>query len=133
MNPLLAINIPTFKRPNPFIKQISILKNEIDNLPKNFQSQVMINVFENPSEFTETKISYLNKIQLNNLSYRINKINTGSDANIIQCCTYSPESLFTWVLGDDDYIIPGSIKRILNILSLNQDKLGLLLIGDGIY
>lgn len=131
---LLSINIPTYERLDSFCEIVCELEKEIINLPPNYQSLIEINVFENHSSAYLEKKDICEKISSRSniaLKFNLNSSNIGGDENIAQCCI-AGNSIFTWVLGDDDHIVSGSLIKIIDILLINRENLGLLILrGEG--
>jgi hypothetical protein len=133
---LLAINIPTFERIDSFSTILNEIVNEIQQLPESIQSQIAVNVYDNnsSSHITKRSLCDANSNRLTNpVGFFKNEHNIGADANIFQCCVGSPESTFTWVLGDDDHVTKGSLLSIISVLLSQQQTLGLLILRDGTY
>lgn len=133
---ILAINIPTYERLDSFSELMGKIEAELNCLTLVEKEQIEVNVFDNNSETSLLKQNFCEKIKLQssvNITFRKNNRNIGGDRNILQCCIAGSGAKFTWVLGDDDHILNGSIKNILDILTKNQDSLGLLLLFDQTY
>lgn len=116
MNNLLTIAIPTYNRSfylnhclGFITKQLNINNQEVD-----------IIVTDNCS--TDNTFEIVNYYILKGfkIKYIKNKINLGADFNIGQCYLLALTQ-FVLVLGDDDYLINGSIYEINNLLKHNMD------------
>ena len=116
MENLLTIAIPTYNRSfylnnclNFITKQLNINCQEID-----------IIVSDNCS--TDNTFEIVNNYILEGfkIKYIKNKINLGADFNIGQCYSVALTQ-FVLVLGDDDYLINGSIYEIIKLLKKNMD------------
>lgn len=130
---LLAINIPTYERLESFSSILIELENELNSLPKAHKDTIEINVFENNSSVANQKQHLCNEIAQRsaiNLKFSINETNIGADRNILKCCCATPDTTFTWVLGDDDHIVAGCFPKILSSLLENEENLGLLILMD---
>ena len=130
---LLSINIPTYERLESFTQVLLELECEIKELNREYQRKIEINVYENNSSVKLQKDFICKNIKERsniNINYSINETNIGGDENILQCCIASPNSTFTWVLGDDDHIVEGSLSKILYFLKSHENDLGLLLLRD---
>lgn len=130
---LLSINMPTYERIESFTQVLLELENEFNSLTPINKTQIEINIFENHSNDKFTKndiVKIIKERSAINLNYFINNSNIGGDENILQCCIASPNSVFTWVLGDDDHIVEGSLSKILYCLNTHEKDLGLLLLRD---
>jgi len=129
---LLSINIPTYERFQSFSSVIYELALELASLESSIKELVQIVIFDNNS------ICYLEKERLCkklenqfqiNINIKKNSYNIGGDNNIQKCCIATPDSDFTWVLGDDDHVVAGSIGCIINLLRSNQDDLDLIIVS----
>jgi hypothetical protein len=131
---LLCISIPTYKRQVVFERLTKQLSSEICSLSEHEQRLIAISIFENPSEFTSAKESLVCSLNFGStsLAWTKNDVNIGGEANIEQCCTANMQCSHTWVIGDDEQLIPGSVKNIVSHLSANPDC-GLLILRDPQY
>jgi hypothetical protein len=133
---LLSINIPTFERLESFSQIILELENELTSLPNELRSLIDINVFDNNSpEFFQKNLQVIQVSERSRLQIKISKNshNIGGDENIFKCCIENKQSVFTWVLGDDDHIVSGSLIKIISLLVEHQNDLGLLILSDTTY
>jgi len=130
---LLSINIPTYKRFNSFSLIIHELEDELNGLPDSLKSRVNIRVYENHSCDALLKKEICDTIRRRsaiNLSFVINETNIGADANILQCCCCSLDAYYTWVLGDDDHLVKGSLSKIIDVIVSFDGSLGLIIVND---
>jgi len=113
----LTICIPTFNRCVFLRNLLQILIKEIKD--SSLQSQIEILVSNNNS--TDETLSVLTDLQntFDDVNIKIinNRENLGVIRNIINCISNS-SSEFWWFLGDDDSIVEGSLKDILNHLKV---------------
>jgi hypothetical protein len=133
---LLSINIPTYERLNSFSAVLFELAVEVGNLNNSLRRLVEIKVFDNDSTCHLLKKELCEDLAKNfNLTiiFKKNEQNIGGDANIHQSFTGSPHATFTWVLGDDDHILNGSLKYIIEVLQKFKQDLGLLILSDNSY
>ncbi len=136
MPPLLAINIPTYERLASFSEILLSLEAEINDIGIFAKDLVQINVFENDSSDALDKFTLCRKIKERSaldLNFFKNNSNIGADLNILQACTANKEAKFTWVLGDDDHLIHGCLKKIMDVLLDDSINLGLLILRDLTY
>ena len=115
MNKVLTIAIPTYNR-GPFLKEclsrIILQTNE-------YVDDIEILISDNCSTDNTKEIvqNYVDKgIKL---TYNRNIENLGMDDNFIYCFK-NAKSKYVWLLSDDDYILDGAIKHILEILKNNN-------------
>ncbi len=111
-NKLLTINIPTYNRSKYLKRCIEHLYIQKDF----FFDNVEINVLDNNSTDDTEKIVrsyYKNGFEIN---YIKNIVNIGPDRNISNAYL-TAKSKYVLVLGDDDILLNGSIKYIINLLT----------------
>jgi len=128
MNKILRIAIPTYNRSESLIKQLTFFSNEITSITS---SEIDIFVYNNAST-DDTKEKLLDYTKLNSWVNCVhNKNNLGLVGNINKILE-SSEAFYTWVVGDDDDIEPGILKKILKVLDDNT-KLKWLFINHNAY
>lgn len=113
---LLTIAIPTFNRSKYLDLCLKRISEELDSLSADLKKMVMIHVSNNAS--TDSTAEVISKYQVRNLQvFEVvnNDENIGADRNIVQCYT-SAITPYVWILGDDDVILPGKLKTVLNFL-----------------
>ena len=131
---LLCISIPTYKRLAVFKRLMKQLSREVCSLNEHKQRLIAISIFDNPSDFTPAKKSLIYSLSFGSASmaWTENKVNIGGEANVEQCCLANDQCSYTWVIGDDEQLIPGSVENIILHLSANPDC-GLLVLRDPNY
>ncbi len=112
---LLTIAIPTYNRAKVLKKCLDSIFNQIDGLNNYVDILVSDN---NSNDETFNTVNGFKKRGCN-IIYNKNKINLGMDMNFKFCFNYV-NSKYIWVLGDDDYILEGSLKNIVEILRDND-------------
>jgi hypothetical protein len=133
---LLSINIPTYERLESFSSVISELAEEIGGLENSIKELVQIRIIDNDSICFSAKKQLCNKLSNKfniNICIKKNTYNLGGSVNVHNCYIASPYATFTWVLGDDDHVVDGSLRYITNILLNHQDDLGLLILSGEEY
>jgi glycosyltransferase involved in cell wall biosynthesis len=112
----LSICIPTYNRSDLLISQLEFLRVEI--LP--FVAEIEIIVADNCSsvEHRNKIIDYHNH-HTNNFELKLNQVNLGSIGNIYYLLE-NVNSEYVWFLSDDDVLVPGILKRLIEILTVNQ-------------
>ena len=114
---ILSICIPTYNRVNQLdncLNSILISKRNVDNF--NFE----ICVSDNNSEGdTESIIKKYNK-ELK-IKYNRNEKNLGFAVNGIKSISMA-EGEFSWMIGNDDLILPKTLSKLKNLLQDNLDK-----------
>jgi abequosyltransferase len=116
---MLTIYIPSFNRKECLNQLLKILFNEIDSL-RGYDQFVKIHVSDNCS--TDGTRLLLESHQKSYFTFSIFDENVGADENIrnsLNLCT----TKFLWILGDDDFPMPGVINFVINTLILSDPKL----------
>jgi glycosyltransferase involved in cell wall biosynthesis len=116
---MLTIYIPTFNRKECLSRLLKILFNEIDSL-KGYDQLIKVHVSDNCS--TDGTRSLLESQDKLYFTFSIFDKNVGADENIrnsLNLCT----TKFLWILGDDDFPMPGVINFVINTLILSDPKL----------
>lgn len=113
MQPLLSICIPTYNRDKYLEESLKRLTSQINELTN--PKEVELLVSDNCS--TDNTQEIVGKIQSKNpyLIYNRNETNLGMDGNFIYCFQ-NAKGKYIWLLGDDDYLLPNSLNKILPIL-----------------
>lgn len=127
---LLSIAIPTYNRAGYLVK---LLEN-IAHQAKEFLGSIEISVSNNGSSDNTSKImaGFKNK-HPEIISYNENPENLGLDKNMIKVMKMS-RGKFVWLLGDDDWVVDGGVKKVFDFLSCQDDeKLGLAILGHRSY
>ena len=113
--PLLTIAIPTYNRAEILKQLLSELAGQLENDPR-----VELIVCDNASpDATQAVVDEYRKCGLAMLYVR-NESNLGADRNILQCFSRAGGK-YVLVLGDDDYILPGGLAKLLQILSGDEE------------
>lgn len=107
--PLLTIAIPTYNRAEFLEKCLSRVLAQCDF------SRVEVLVSDNCSEPSTQKVVNNFQITYPELAYYRNDENIGMDGNFL-CCYERAKGDYLWLLGDDDFLLPGVIKELLKIL-----------------
>ena len=116
MSIILTLGIPTYNGS----KTILTLLNSISS--QNFdKSKVEILISnnassDNTSNIIETFIKENDQLAIKTLT---NKINLGFDGNISKLINFA-SGQYLWLIGDDDYLIENSIKKLLDFLNENN-------------
>ena len=122
----LGIVISTFNR-GPFVE---LNVEWLLKILKHCDSGVRVVVVDNAS--TDNTEERLRRFTKNNLfTYIRHSANTGMLGNLGVCASLTVAK-FIWLVGDDDFIAPDAINRLLNVLKLNP-RLPLLSCNFGVY
>ena len=116
--PLLTIAIPTYNRAKYLDLCLKRISEEIAGLSEDQRCLVKIYVSDNASSdgATPKVIAQYQGMQAGAFEAVRNLVNVGPDKNIAQCydSTVTP---YVWIMGDDDFILPYKLKRVLDILA----------------
>ena len=110
-NFLLTIAIPTYNRADLLRQCISAI---VTQIPADFAESVEIIVSNNASS-DNTKEVVEEMSAKWPIVYFENVQNLGPDANILQCFTKA-QGRYVWIFSDDELLLPGVMKHLLNLL-----------------
>lgn len=110
-NKLLTIAIPTYNRA-PFLEES--LKRICFQI-KGYEDVVELLVSDNCS--SDNTMQVIKKFQNEGTAiiYNRNSVNRGMDGNFVYCFQ-NATSKYVWILGDDDYLVEGTISRIIELI-----------------
>ena len=111
----LSICIPTYNRPN----QLPNCLNSIYLAKKNCNIEFEVCVSDNGSDYNVEKIINKYKKKLN-IKLNINKQNLGYQPNLLKTI-YISKGEYVWAIGDDDLLMPNSLKKIEELLKKYKD------------
>lgn len=113
---LLTICIPTYKRAKELDRSLICFEKELKSVDV---SLVEFFISDNcsPDNTSDIVEKYVGKGLP--IIYSRNEENIGPDNNFLKCF-YAARSKYLWLLGDDDYIVGGILKKILDILQKNN-------------
>ena len=110
-NVIVSIGIPTFNRAELLRSALYSLAPQI----KEFQGEVELIVSDNNSQdYTEDVVKWAQ--QFGPIKYHRNMENIGAFKNAILLITTLAKGDFCWILGDDDFVRPNGVKKILEII-----------------
>ena len=111
MTPLLSINIPTYNR-SSYLK--SLLESLADDKTA-LGDKVEINILDNasPDDTEAVARSFASKPGIH---YQRHERNLGALQNI-HLAHRSGTGKYVWIVGDDDYLQPGQLRRIVEMLA----------------
>ena len=114
--PLLSICIPTYNR-------AKILKVSLERFEKEFntidQSEVEFYVSDNCSNDETPQVVKQAQEKGLPINFNRNSENVGPDCNFLYCMNHAAGK-YVWLLGDDDFIIPGSLIYLLDLIRNND-------------
>jgi glycosyltransferase involved in cell wall biosynthesis len=110
--PLLTIAIPTYNRAKYLDQLLGVLLNQLHG-----ESRVEVIVSDNASADNTPAVVEGYRQQGLDIHYLRNEANLGADFNILQCYEQA-SGKYAWIFSDDDLIAPGTLKRVIDALSL---------------
>ncbi|WP_420240111.1 glycosyltransferase family 2 protein (plasmid) [Telmatobacter bradus] len=113
-HPLLSFTIPTYNRATFLGRLLAVLLQDLKA-----EDRVEVIVSDNASTDDTSAVVAAYQQQGLPIRYLRNETNLGPDFNILQCYE-NAGGVYTWIFGDDDLIVPGTMKRILDALSPQQ-------------
>jgi glycosyltransferase involved in cell wall biosynthesis len=108
----LTIAIPTYNGE-------ATIRGALDSVVSQIEDGVEIVISDNASTDKTAKIIREYQLKYFNLHYFCNNENLGFDLNVDMAVRKS-EGEYVWLLGDDDEIAPGGIKKVLKVLQNNN-------------
>lgn len=120
--PILSLCIPTWNRASFLKEGLSHLEAQLRLIssPKDIEIFISDNC---SSDNTPTVIEEFIKRGMP-IVYNRNKENIGMDGNFFTCMNHS-HGQFIWLMGDDDYLVEGTLSTIINVLK-NHPSIGLM-------
>lgn len=113
-SPLLTIAIPTYNRSGFLSELLEVLAPQISHEPR-----VELIISDNASsDNTSAAVDGFASAGMP-CRYIRNPVNTGADANFLQCFREARGQYF-WLVGDDDILVPGAVAKILDLLSRDE-------------
>ena len=113
---LLSIGIPTFNRAELLQSALYSLAPQI----KEFQGEVELIVSDNNSQDNTADVVKWAQ-QFGPIRYNQNDENIGAGKNFVFLATQLAKGEYIWLLGDDDFVRPGGVKRILEVIKEHPD------------
>ena len=123
-NIILSISIPSYNQTEYLFAALQSISSETKNI-----NNVEINISDN-SNYYDFKKNLFNK---NNLNKRINHFKSkckSMDSNINNSINIS-NGEYVWIFGDDDLMMPGSLKQIIDYL--NNKKPDILIVNSSSF
>ena len=107
---LLTIYVPAYERPETLTR----LLRSID-----YQDEVRVIVSDDSPDRPVSDVCLDFPVE-----YTRNNYNLGRDGNVLKGLAYAPQSEFFWLMGDDDWLLPGALNEVLDtISSVDTDRL----------
>lgn len=123
-NYLLSICIPTFNRASSLTFLLESIERNLANLKQ--QNQVELVVLNNASDDNTENI--IGQFKHLSIRYFCNKQNIGITPNIMKVTSYATGK-FVWIVGDDDVLVDGCLKKIISVLSGTGESVPGLFVG----
>jgi glycosyltransferase involved in cell wall biosynthesis len=114
--PLLSICIPTYNRAHLLRVSLQTLLPQV----KECATQVEVWISDNASSDNTAEVVEASRA-IGPLHYSRNDSNLGYHGNTIKLSTQLARGEYVWVLGDDDLLMPGMIRRILDTIHAHRD------------
>jgi hypothetical protein len=108
----LLIYVPTYNGG----KRLEYFIDRFIKVSKGLESDIDLHISDNCSDIFSPPIG------IENIKYSINSKNIGLSRNFNKVYGVNSNYEYTWILGDDDYILDGSLSRLLNILNKYNPK-----------
>lgn len=120
LQPLLTIAIPTYNRAAYLELCLKRISEELDSLSADQRKLVKVSVSNNAStDNTAEVIAQYRSMWVGEFEVVHNIENIGGDRNVAQCYA-SAATPYAWVLGDDDVILPEGLRKVLEVLLLQD-------------
>lgn len=113
---LLSIYIPTYNREKYISRQLRFLLEEFKYIN---QEQIEVIINDNCST-DNTKAVVEQVIKGTNIIYHRNGSNLGIGGNMYAAAQYATGK-YLWIIGDDDILLPGIVKRVVTVLDSNKN------------
>src|SRR5436853_6336870 len=110
MNPLLSITIPTFNRASYLRHLLSTLSSQVAEVQPG-----MVEVFISDNSSTDSTPETIRSFRssLACLASHRQKSNLGPHRNIAHCVRQA-RGQYCWILGDDELLQPGALKKLID-------------------
>ncbi len=108
--PLLTIGIPTYNRAIYLDRCLNSIAMQVEEVKQHIEFIVTNNASTDNTKEVVNK--YAEKL---NINYYEREVNLGPDSTS-SLCFDKANGKYVWVLGDDEYLIDGSLRIIINLL-----------------
>lgn len=118
--PLLTIAIPTYNRAKYLDLCMERIAEEIDSLSKEQRRLVRVCVADNGSTDNTPVVVLRHQERFGEKFEAVrNSDNMGMDFNFSRCYELA-KTPYVWLVGDDDVLLPGGLKKVLDVLIENK-------------
>ena len=108
--PLLTIGIPTYNREKYLDRCLDSIISQLNDV-----NQAIELVVSNNASTDCTKDIVAKYAQKTKIDYYENKINLGPDSTCSMCFDKA-HGKYVWILGDDEFLLKGSLKQVVELL-----------------
>lgn len=118
--PLLTIAIPTYNRAKYLDLCLDRINMEINSLNEEQKRLVEVCVADNGSTDNTTEIVARHQASFGKGFMNVRASNNmGMDFNFTRCYELA-KTPYVWLIGDDDVLLPGGLKKVLDVLINNE-------------
>ena len=126
--PILTIAIPTYNRARYLNLCLGRVTEEIDSLSEDQRHLVSVCVADNGStDDTPRVVSHYQARFKGKVEAVRTSDNMGMDFNFTRCYELA-KTPYVWIVGDDDVLLPGGLKKVLDVLI--EGKVDLLYVNN---
>jgi glycosyltransferase involved in cell wall biosynthesis len=119
---LLSINIPIYKRPELLRRCLSRTIAVVEKY------SIPINLLDDSLDGTNDSVLAELRNRYQFINHHKNPVNLGIDRNIDQAMRFG-NSDYVWLLGEDDFLLPGALEKVLPVA--NQSKYPMIVVNYG--
>jgi glycosyltransferase involved in cell wall biosynthesis len=109
--PLLTIAVPTYNRERYLDQLLGTL---LEQISLDTRVELIVSDNASPDGTQELVAGYLNRGAA--IRYIRNETNVGANRNVLWCYEKAL-GRYVWIIGDDDLIEPGTVRRVIDALS----------------
>ena len=116
LRPLLSICIPTFNRSRYLAELLACLLPQLEEAPA-----VSVELIVSDNHSADDTAEIVGRFQRRGLAVRYvcSETNLGADANFLRCLALA-KGTYTWVLGDDDLVMPGALAALVSLIAQGE-------------
>lgn len=109
VTPTLSIYVPCYKRPDDLAALMAALADQIDE-----RVEVIVSDDDPDGSGYAPVVTHLGESSAR-VDYQRRRTNIGGDANLLRGLSVGTAP-WVWVMGDDDYPLPGTVARVLEVI-----------------
>lgn len=120
VRPLLTIAIPTYKRAQDLQGLLEVLEPQLVEFP---QVELLVSDNASPDETPEVLAAAKARMEAAGARMEVHRqpVNLGADGNFAFCYAQA-RGRFFWMCGDDDRIVPGALKQVVELLETPEGE-----------